>query len=60
MSVKDDVILERSVKIWQPDLCNLYGCTIGAGTTIGAFCEIREGVTIGYGCKLQGRRSWKS
>ena len=53
MPIRDDVILERSVKIWHPNLSNLYGCTIGAGTSVGAFCEIAEGVTIGYGCKLQ-------
>lgn len=53
MAIKNDVILEKGVKIWHPDLCNLYGCTIGAGTSIGAFCEIQEGVVIGHGCKLQ-------
>jgi serine acetyltransferase len=53
MPIRDDVILEKSVMIWHPDLCNLYGCTIGAGTGIGAFCEIQRGVEIGYGCKLQ-------
>ena len=53
MPIRDDVILERSVKIWHPELCNLYGCIIGAGTSMGAFCEIQDGVVIGYGCKLQ-------
>ena len=53
MPIREDVVLERSVKIWHPELCNLYGCTIGASTSVGAFCEIAEGVIIGYGCKLQ-------
>ncbi len=53
MVIKDDVILGKGVKIWQPGLCNLYGCIIGDDTSIGAFCEIRKGVTIGHGCKLQ-------
>ena len=31
---------------------NLYACTIGAGTTIGAFVEVQRGVTIGARCKV--------
>ena len=53
MPIKDDVFLGEDVKVWHPDLCNIYGCSIGKGTSIGAFCEIRKGVSIGVYCKLQ-------
>lgn len=40
----------RNIKIHKP--CNLYGIwEIGAGTTIGAFCDI--GGVIGKNCKIQ-------
>lgn len=32
---------------------NLYGCTIGDGTIIGSFVEIRKGVAVGKNCKIQ-------
>ena len=51
--IKDDVILGKEVKIYQPDLVNLYGCSIGDGTSIGAFVEVRKGVTIGRNVKIQ-------
>jgi acetyltransferase-like isoleucine patch superfamily enzyme len=50
--VKSDVTLGEGVQIFQPDLVNLYGCTIGAGTKIGAFVEIQKGATIGRNCKI--------
>jgi len=53
MPIKDDVILGKNVKIWHPDLCNFYGCSIGDDTSIGAFCEIQNEVRIGKRCKLQ-------
>ncbi len=31
---------------------NLYGCSIGAESTIGAFVEIQRGATIGARCKI--------
>jgi UDP-2-acetamido-3-amino-2,3-dideoxy-glucuronate N-acetyltransferase len=37
----------------HPELVNLYGCSIGEGTKIGAFVEIGAGVTIGKNCKIQ-------
>lgn len=51
--IKADVVLGRDVQIFQPDLVNLYGCVIGDETKIGAFVEIRRGVTIGKRCKIQ-------
>ena len=32
---------------------NLYGCTIGSGTRIGAFVEIQRGAVVGERCKIQ-------
>jgi acetyltransferase-like isoleucine patch superfamily enzyme len=31
---------------------NLYGCTIGDGTRVGAFVEVQRGATIGARCKV--------
>jgi len=44
--------LGEGVKIFQPDLVNLYGCTIGPGTKVGAFVEIQKNATIGAHCKI--------
>lgn len=50
--ISDDVVLEADVVIHQPDLVNLYGCTIRAGTKIGAFVEIQKQSEIGRNCKI--------
>jgi len=50
--IADSVKLGRDVRIFQPDLVNLYGCTIGDGTKIGAFVEIQAGASIGRNCKI--------
>lgn len=50
--ISKDVVLGRGVQIFQPDLVNLYGCTIGDGTKIGAFVEIQKGAHIGSNCKI--------
>lgn len=50
--IKDDVILGQGVKIFQPALVNLYGCSIGDDTRIGAFVEIQDGATVGRRCKV--------
>lgn len=39
-------------RVVQPDLTNLYGCTIGAGTRVGAFVEIQAGCIVGARCKI--------
>ena len=48
--IADDVKLGRSVKIHG--LVNLYGCTIGDETRIGAFVEVTSGAVIGARCKI--------
>ena len=50
--ISADVLLGRDVKIHQPDLVNLYGCSIGDGTRVGAFVEIQRGAAIGARCKI--------
>lgn len=50
--IKDDVVLGPGVQVFHPQLVNLYGCVIGAGTKIGAFVEIQRGATIGQNCKI--------
>ncbi len=48
----ENVQLGRDVRIFHPDLVNLYGCVIGDETRIGTFVEIQGGVMIGSRCKL--------
>ncbi|HKZ77301.1 MAG TPA: acyltransferase [Pyrinomonadaceae bacterium] len=52
MPIASDVIFGPGVKIFQPELVNLYGCTIGAETKIGAFVEIQKNASIGNRCKI--------
>jgi acetyltransferase-like isoleucine patch superfamily enzyme len=40
------------VRIFQPELVNLYGCTIGRDTKVGAFVEIQKNAVIGARCKV--------
>jgi UDP-2-acetamido-3-amino-2,3-dideoxy-glucuronate N-acetyltransferase len=46
------VTLGQRVAIFQPLLTNLYGCTIGDDTKIGAFVEIQKNAWIGARCKV--------
>lgn len=50
--IAENVRLGQDVRIFQPDLVNLYGCTIGDGTKIGAFVEVQAGAVIGKNCKI--------
>lgn len=52
MAISETAILDEDVQVFHPDLVNLYGCRIGAGTRIGTFVEIQKGVTIGRRCKI--------
>ncbi len=47
MPIGPDVVLGYRVRVFQPDLVNLYGCTIGDDTKIGAFVEIQKDAVIG-------------
>jgi acetyltransferase-like isoleucine patch superfamily enzyme len=52
MPIAADVTLGPGVRIFQPELVNLYGCSIGDDTKIGAFVEIQKNATVGARCKI--------
>jgi UDP-2-acetamido-3-amino-2,3-dideoxy-glucuronate N-acetyltransferase len=52
MPVSSNVVLGESVTIFHPELVNLYGCTIGNNTRIGAFVEIQKNASVGANCKV--------
>jgi acetyltransferase-like isoleucine patch superfamily enzyme len=52
MPIRTDVRLGRDVRIPQPDLVNVYGCSIGDETTIGPFVEIQKRSSVGARCKI--------
>ncbi len=52
MPISESVVLGPDVAIFHPSLVNLYGCTIGAATKIGAFVEVQKNATIGARCKI--------
>jgi acetyltransferase-like isoleucine patch superfamily enzyme len=47
-----DVLLAEGVRIPHRELVNLYGCSIGSETLVGAFVEIQKNATIGERCKI--------
>jgi len=48
--IAPDVRLGRAVKIY--DFVNLYGCSIGDESQIGAFVEIQRNAVVGSRCKI--------
>ena len=50
LCISDDVKLGKDVKFSK--FINLYGCTIGAHTKIGAFVEVQKNAVIGKSCKI--------
>src|SRR6516225_4968213 len=52
MPIAKDVRLGRDVRIFHPDLVNLYGCSVGDETRIGSFVEVQIGASIGARCKI--------
>lgn len=48
--ISSDVMMGRNVR--TVDFVNLYGCTIGDNTKIGAFVEIQKGAVVGKNCKI--------
>jgi UDP-2-acetamido-3-amino-2,3-dideoxy-glucuronate N-acetyltransferase len=52
MPVNENVQLGKNVKIFHPQLVNLYGCRIDDETKVGAFVEIQKNATIGKRCKI--------
>ena len=52
MPIAPDVELGPGVVVHHSELVNLYGCSIGAETTVGPFIEIQRGVRVGARCKI--------
>lgn len=52
MPIAESVKLGSNVTIMHPTLVNLYGCTVGDDTRIGAFVEIQKGAAVGARCKI--------
>jgi acetyltransferase-like isoleucine patch superfamily enzyme len=52
MPISPDVTLGKDVRIVQPELVNLYGCSIADETKIGAFVEIQKNAFVGARCKI--------
>ena len=52
MPIADSVVLGKDCSIPQPGLVNLYGCSLGDYTKVGAFVEIQKNVRIGALCKI--------
>lgn len=52
MPIAEDVRIGEGAIIRYPELVNLYGCEIGAGSTVGPFVEIQKGVRVGARCKV--------
>ena len=48
--MSDDVQLGENVKLSK--FINLYGCSIGENSKIGAFVEIQKNASIGKNCKI--------
>jgi acetyltransferase-like isoleucine patch superfamily enzyme len=48
--ITPDVKLGQNVRIAK--FINLYGCTVGDNTRIGAFVEIQKNATVGRNCKI--------
>lgn len=52
MPINNNVQLGQNVKIFHPQLVNLYDCKIDDETKIGTFVEIQKNVSIGKRCKI--------
>ena len=50
LCIAPDVKLGKDV--WLANFINLYGCSIGDETKIGAFVEVQKNATIGRCCKI--------
>ena len=49
-AIADDVKLGKDVRI--SNFVNLYGCSIGDNSKIGAFVEIQKNASVGKNCKI--------
>jgi acetyltransferase-like isoleucine patch superfamily enzyme len=49
-AISGDVKLGKDIKLSK--FINLYGCSVGDNTKIGAFVEIQKNATVGRNCKI--------
>ena len=49
-SIASDVRLGENVRL--ANFVNLYGCTVGDNTRIGAFVEVQKNASVGRNCKV--------
>ena len=52
MPIAQSVKMGEGVRVFYPDLVNMYNCSLGAQTTVGPFVEVQGGVEIGARCKI--------
>ena len=52
MPIDSSVVLGKGVAIYHESLVNLYGCSVGDDTKIGAFVEIQKNAVVGRRCKI--------
>ena len=52
MPIAKDVVLGKNVRIFHPELVNLYGCKVGDDSRVGAFVEIQKNAVVGERCKI--------
>jgi UDP-2-acetamido-3-amino-2,3-dideoxy-glucuronate N-acetyltransferase len=50
--ISNSVRLAANVRIFHPELVNLYGCEIGEDTQIATFVEIQKNAVVGAKCKI--------
>ena len=50
LCISEDVRLGKDVKLSK--FINLYGCSVGDNTKIGAFVEVQKNAVIGRNCKI--------
>lgn len=50
IAVSSDVKLGENVRLGK--FINLYGCSVGSNTKIGAFVEIQKNASVGSNCKV--------
>ena len=53
LSIAGDVKLGENVRLSK--FINLYGCTIGDNTKIGAFVEVQKNAAVGRNCKISSQ-----
>ena len=51
--IDDDVILGKNVRIFNPDMVNIFGCEIGDNSFVGPFVEITRNTKIGKNCIIE-------